>query len=131
MAETALLRLRFSTRGASPVGAELLAYPLDPRRPEAVVSLLGDEPARLFLAQSGWVSPNGALPDHRSDFAAEGEAQPRRRHRRAALRVGGSGARAAPRARLAAARGQLCRRAPRALAQRRRADRCGRIPISS
>lgn len=66
--ESDLLRLRFSPKGASLVGAELLAYPLDPRRPEPVVELLSDSAPLFHVAQSGWVGPEGALPDHQTPF---------------------------------------------------------------
>ncbi|GIX32494.1 MAG: membrane protein insertase YidC [Lysobacterales bacterium] len=68
--ESDLLRLRFSPRGASLVGAELLAYPIDPRRPEPVVELLGESPTLFHVAQSGWIGPDGVLPDHLARFTA-------------------------------------------------------------
>lgn len=67
--ESDLLRLRFSPRGASLVGAELLAYPLDPRQPEPVVELFSE--SRFYVAQAGWVGPEGQLPDHYAPFVPQ------------------------------------------------------------
>jgi YidC/Oxa1 family membrane protein insertase len=71
--ETDVLRLVIDTRGGTVVSAELLDYPIDPKRPEPVVRLLDDTPERFFVAQSGLVGAAGGpvAPDHRAVFSAE------------------------------------------------------------
>ncbi len=69
--ESDVLRLRFATRGASLIGAELLAYPLDPRHSEPTVALLGDAAPLFHVAQSGWIGPDGVLPDHHATFVPQ------------------------------------------------------------
>lgn len=68
LVETDLLRVTLDTRGGSVVGAELLHYPVDPKRKNEPVALLSDNGERFFVAQVGLVGSQGAAPDHRALF---------------------------------------------------------------
>lgn len=67
---TDLLRVEIDPRGGSVVGANLLAYPQQPKAPETV-RLFDTDPARFYVAQSGLVSSTGTAPDHNATFTAE------------------------------------------------------------
>ncbi len=69
--ETDVLRLVIDRAGGSVLEAALLAYPLDPATPDQVVTLLTDDRARYFVAQSGLVSAVAPAPDHRALFEVE------------------------------------------------------------
>jgi YidC/Oxa1 family membrane protein insertase len=68
---TDVLRLQIDPRGASLVGAELLAYPVDKEKPDVKVSLLSTDPVRYSVAQSGLVASTGTAPTHEALFRAE------------------------------------------------------------
>ncbi len=67
-----VLRLRIDPRGASVIGADLLAYGQTGLRNSPPVKLLNNDPAELFVAESGLVSANGHAPNHTSVFQPEG-----------------------------------------------------------
>ncbi len=67
---TDVLRIEIDPRGASIVGANLLAYPQQPKEPDTV-RLFDTDPARFYVAQSGLVSSTGTAPDHNAVFTAE------------------------------------------------------------
>ena len=67
---TDLLRVEIDPRGGSLVGADLLAYPVQPKEP-ARVRLFDADPARYYVAQSGLVSNAQPAPSHQAVFAAE------------------------------------------------------------
>ncbi len=73
-----LLRLQIDLRGASVVGAELLAYGQTDARNSAPVKLLDTDPTHYFVAESGLLSQGGAAPNHealyRLDATADGAA---------------------------------------------------------
>ncbi len=60
---TDLLRVEIDPRGGSVVRADLLAYPLQPNKPERV-RLLDSDLAHYFVAQSGLVSKSSPAPNH-------------------------------------------------------------------
>ena len=68
---TDVLRLQVDPRGASLVGAELLAYPVDKDKPDVKVRLLGTDPIHYSVAQSGLVATAGTAPSHEAAFRAE------------------------------------------------------------
>jgi YidC/Oxa1 family membrane protein insertase len=68
--ETDVLRLKIDPRGGTLIGADLLAYPITPEDRSNVVRLFTDDPARWFVAQSGFVAAAGTAPDHRAEFTA-------------------------------------------------------------
>jgi len=61
-----LLRLQIDPRGASVVGAELLAYGQTGERGSPPVKLLDSDPEHYFVAESGLISQGGAAPNHES-----------------------------------------------------------------
>ncbi|MBN8481104.1 MAG: membrane protein insertase YidC [Xanthomonadales bacterium] len=67
---TDLLRVKIDPRGGSLVGAELLAYPEQPKEP-ARVRLFDQDPARYYVAQSGLVSNAQPAPGHQTIFTPE------------------------------------------------------------
>jgi YidC/Oxa1 family membrane protein insertase len=68
-----VLRLRIDPRGASVIGADLLAYGQTNERGSPPVTLLDDDTAHVFVVESGLVSANNApAPNHLSLFQAEG-----------------------------------------------------------
>jgi YidC/Oxa1 family membrane protein insertase len=69
-----LLRLRLAPRGASVVGADLLAYGQTGARNSPSIKLLDDETVDLFVAESGLASASGHAPNHETVFQAEGGA---------------------------------------------------------
>jgi len=68
---TDLLHAVIDTRGGSLIGADLLAYPLEPHDKTKPVQLLADNPEHYFVVQTGLVSSGSAAPDHRALFLAE------------------------------------------------------------
>jgi YidC/Oxa1 family membrane protein insertase len=70
---TDVLRLKIDPRGGTLVDAELLAYPIDPKKPDNVVRLLDSAGEHYFVAQSGFAAAAGttsAAPDHRATWTA-------------------------------------------------------------
>ncbi len=68
-----VLRLRIDPRGASVIGAELLAYGQTSARNSPPVKLLDNDAADFFVAESGLVGTGGhAAPSHFSAFQPEG-----------------------------------------------------------
>ena len=63
--------LRLTLDGGSVLEADLLKYPQSKAAGSPPVSLFSQDPAHFYAAQSGWVSPNGAAPNHLSGFVAE------------------------------------------------------------
>jgi YidC/Oxa1 family membrane protein insertase len=68
--ETDVLRVAIDPVGGTVRHVELLRYPIDPKRKDAPVRLLGDDAQRFFVAQSGLVA-TGPAPDHRARYAVE------------------------------------------------------------
>mgnify|MGYP006152213505 CR=1 FL=1 len=68
---TNVLRLQVDPRGASLVGADLLAYPVDKDKPDVVVRLLGTDALHFSVAQSGLVANSGTAPSHEAMFRTE------------------------------------------------------------
>ncbi len=66
-----VLRLHIDPRGASVIGAELLAYGQTADRNSLPVKLLDNDMTDLFVAESGLVS-NTVAPSHQSVFQVEG-----------------------------------------------------------
>src|SRR5690606_22842157 len=64
--ETDVLRLLVD--GGSVLRAELLAYPQTRDEGSPPVVLFDDSAAHFYAAQSGWVSPDGAAPNHQQGF---------------------------------------------------------------
>ncbi|MBS0194488.1 MAG: membrane protein insertase YidC [Proteobacteria bacterium] len=69
-----VLRLRIDPRGASLVGADLLAYAQGEQRGSPPFELLDDSAAHLFVAESGIVSASGHAPNHAAVYQVEGSA---------------------------------------------------------
>ncbi|MBS0211617.1 MAG: membrane protein insertase YidC [Proteobacteria bacterium] len=69
-----VLRLRIDPRGASLIGADLLAYAQSEQRGSPPVRLLDDGAADLFVAESGIVSAGGHAPNHAAVYQVEGSA---------------------------------------------------------
>src|SRR5690606_28768512 len=63
--------LRLTLDGGSVLEADLLKYPQSKAAGSRPVSLFSQDPAHFYAAQSGWVSPNGAAPNHLTGFVAE------------------------------------------------------------
>ena len=63
--------LRLTLDGGSVLEADLLNYPQSKADGSPPVKLFSQDPAHFYAAQSGWVSPNGAAPNHLSGFVAE------------------------------------------------------------
>ncbi len=63
--------LRLTLDGGSVLSADLLDYHQARNEASPPVELLTSEPARLYVAQSGWVSPSGAAPSHEARFVPE------------------------------------------------------------
>ncbi len=72
MLNNGVLRLRIDPRGASVVGAELLAYAQTAARNSPPVKLLDNDTAEFFVAESGLVSADKRAPDHLAVFQVEG-----------------------------------------------------------
>jgi YidC/Oxa1 family membrane protein insertase len=68
---TDVLRLTIDPRGASPVRAELLAYPQSTDAGAPAVELFSTASGRYFTAQSGWVGNAGVAPTHQNAFMAD------------------------------------------------------------
>ena len=70
--QTDVLKLQFSTEGASLVKAELLKHK-DVHRPGSNVLLMDDSPDRMYLAQSGLIGTAGATwPTHKTPMTFSG-----------------------------------------------------------
>src|SRR5690606_11185697 len=63
--------LRLTLDGGSVLEADLLNYPQSKADGSPPVKLFSQDPAQFYAAQSGWVSPHGAAPNHLSGFVAE------------------------------------------------------------
>ncbi len=63
--------LRLTLDGGSVLEADLLNYPQSKADGSLPVKLFSQDPAHFYAAQSGWVSPNGAAPNHLTGFVAE------------------------------------------------------------
>ena len=68
---TNVLRLQVDPRGASLVGADLLAYPVEKDKPDVKVRLLGTDAVHYSVAQSGLVATTGTAPSHEAMFRTE------------------------------------------------------------
>ena len=64
--------LRLVIDGGSVRKAELLAYPQTRDAASPPVLLFDDAPQHFYAAQSGWVSPGGAAPNHEQGFVPDG-----------------------------------------------------------
>jgi YidC/Oxa1 family membrane protein insertase len=70
-ARTDVLAITISTQGGTLIGGELLKYPVAKDRPDELVNLLGTDPDRLALIQSGLRSGgDGAEPNHLASFSS-------------------------------------------------------------
>jgi YidC/Oxa1 family membrane protein insertase len=68
---TDVLDLRIGTQGGELRRADLLDYPRDKRQPDVVMRLFNDDPAHLFVLQSGLTSgAPGTQPDHLATWTA-------------------------------------------------------------
>ncbi len=67
-----VLRLHLDPRGASVIGAELMAYGQTAQRNSPPVKLLDTDPATLFVAESGLVSASGHAPNHLTVYTVDG-----------------------------------------------------------
>lgn len=68
--ETDVLRVAISGNGATLSEAYLLDYPEDVDRPDDPIRLLANDPGNVFLIQSGLLSDESRVPDHRAVFTA-------------------------------------------------------------
>lgn len=68
--ESDVLRLKISSSGATVVEADLLDYPVDPDVPERPLALLNQDPASLFIVETGLLSSTGNI-DHRTPFSSD------------------------------------------------------------
>jgi YidC/Oxa1 family membrane protein insertase len=68
---TDLLEVHISTRGGDVRALDLVAYPVSLDRPETPYRLLDDSSRLLFVAQSGLLGGEGALPDHHAQYSTE------------------------------------------------------------
>lgn len=69
--ETDVLRVAISASGATLSEAYLLAYPEEVDRPDEPIRLLANAPGNVFLAQTGLLSDDATVPDHRAEFSAD------------------------------------------------------------
>jgi YidC/Oxa1 family membrane protein insertase len=70
-ARTDVLAITISTQGGTLIGGELLKYPVAKDRPDELVNLLGTDPDRLAVIQSGLRSGgDGAEPNHLASFSS-------------------------------------------------------------
>lgn len=69
--ETDVLRAVISASGATMAEAYLLEYPKEVDRPDDPVQVLAQSPGNVFLAQSGLLSDDAEVPDHRASFTAD------------------------------------------------------------
>ncbi|MFC5570839.1 membrane protein insertase YidC [Lysobacter yangpyeongensis] len=67
--------LRVTLDGGELHQADLLRYPSLAAADSAPVRLLADDTSHFFVAQSGWVSNNGAAPSHEAGFQPESGAR--------------------------------------------------------
>ncbi|MEW5754860.1 MAG: membrane protein insertase YidC [Pseudomonadota bacterium] len=68
---TDVLEVELDSVGGDVRHARLLAYPVSLKNPQEKVLLMSDQPARLFVAQSGLISRSAGLPDHHARYRAE------------------------------------------------------------
>lgn len=68
---TDVLHVVIDTQGGNVVRAELLAYPETVEQPDVPVTLLNQDPARYFVAQSGLVGRDAPAPDHRTVYQTD------------------------------------------------------------
>ncbi len=68
---TDLLEVELDSVGGDVRQARLLAYPVSLKNKDEKVLLMSDQPARLFIAQSGLISRNATMPDHHATYRAE------------------------------------------------------------
>ncbi len=69
---TDVLDVRIDTKGGDLRQADLLAYPVSIDQPDVPFRLMDDSGHRIFIAQSGLLSQQGA-PDHHSEYRARQE----------------------------------------------------------
>jgi len=67
---TDVMRLEIDTTGADIHVLDLPAYPLNKDQPDLPVRLLDDQPAELFISQSGFMGKENAVPNHYSSWQA-------------------------------------------------------------
>lgn len=63
--------LRLTIDGGSVLQAELLKYPQTKDAGSPPVVLFTQDPAHFYVAQSGWISAQGAAPNHETGFVPE------------------------------------------------------------
>lgn len=63
--------LRLTIDGGSVLEADLLKYPQTKAAGSPPVRLFTQDPAHFYVAQSGWISKDGAAPNHESGFVPE------------------------------------------------------------
>ena len=68
---TDVLRLEIDTQGGDIRVVDLRQYPLNKDQPDQPVRLLSDQPADLFISQSGILAEGGAAPTHHSQWQAQ------------------------------------------------------------
>jgi YidC/Oxa1 family membrane protein insertase len=68
---TDLLRAEIDTQGGDLRVVELLKYSISLDQPTTPLRLLEDHGPRVFIAQSGLIGREGALPNHKSRYTAE------------------------------------------------------------
>ncbi len=66
---TDVLDVKIDTKGGDLREADLLAYPVSIQQPDVPFRLMDDSGQRIFIAQSGLLSQQGA-PDHHSEYRA-------------------------------------------------------------
>jgi YidC/Oxa1 family membrane protein insertase len=72
---TDVLRLRIDSKGGTLAFAELLKYPVDTAEGSPNVVLLNNEPSKLDVAQTGWITATGAAPGTDSEYTFEAGAE--------------------------------------------------------
>jgi YidC/Oxa1 family membrane protein insertase len=68
---TDLLRMEIDTQGGDLRLVELLKYSVSLDQPGTPLRLLEDRGPRVFIAQSGLIGREGALPNHKSSYTSE------------------------------------------------------------
>jgi YidC/Oxa1 family membrane protein insertase len=63
--------LRLTIDGGGVLEADLLKYPQTKAAGSPPVRLFTQDPAHFYVAQSGWISKDGAAPNHESGFVPE------------------------------------------------------------
>ena len=68
---TDLVHVVIDTQGGDIRQLDLLHHPVDVDHPQTPLRLLADQGTQLFIAQSGLITREGALPNHKSRYRAE------------------------------------------------------------